>query len=78
MQTVPKYLILLILSYQVRKKTAFLRYTPKQVGKGNELHFQSKNLARAKLAAINNKNGYVVAEVLCRNLEVFRIIDTNM
>ena len=43
--------------------TALLRCTAKQVGTGYQLNFQPKNQERAKLAAINNKNGYGAAEV---------------
>ena len=67
MQTVWKYFVSLVLSYKVRKKTAVLRCTANQVGTGHKLHFQPKHPARAKLAAINNKNGCGTAEVLCRN-----------
>ena len=58
-----KYLISLILSYEARIKTALLRCTANQSGIGHNLHFQPKNLAWAKLAAINNKNGCGRAEV---------------
>ena len=37
-------------------------------GTCHKLHFQPKNPATAKLAAINNKNGCGTAEVICRNL----------
>ena len=55
--------ISLILSYKVRKNTALLCCTANQVGIGQKLHFQPKNPARAKLAAINNTNGCGRAEV---------------
>ena len=51
------YLISLILSYKVRKKTALLHCTSNQSGTGHKLHFLPINPARAKLAPINNKNG---------------------
>ena len=54
MHTVRQYFISLILSYKVRKNTALLRCTANQVGKGHKLHFQPKNPAWTKLAAINN------------------------
>ena len=63
MQKVWKYFISLILTYKVRKKTALLRCNANQVSTGHKLHFQPKNPARAKLAAINNKNGCGRAEV---------------
>ena len=66
MQTVRKYFISLILIYKVRKKTALLRCTANQVGTGHKLHFQPKRPVRAKLAAINHKNGCGTAEVWCR------------
>ena len=47
----------MILSYKVRENTALLLCTSNQVGTGHKLHFQPKHPARAKLAAINNKNG---------------------
>ena len=50
------------------KKTALIRCTANQAGTGHKLHFQPKNPARAKLAAINNKNGCGTAEVWCRQL----------
>ena len=59
--------ISLILIYRVRKNTAFLRCIANQFGTGHKLHFQPKNPARAKLAAINNKNGCGTAEVWCRH-----------
>ena len=68
MQTVRKYLISLILSYKVMKKTAFICCNANQAGTGHKLNFQTKNPARAKLAAINNKNGCGMAEVWCRQL----------
>ena len=40
-----------------------LRFTANQVKTDHKLHFQPKNIARAKLAAINNKNGCGTAEV---------------
>ena len=39
------------------KKTALLRCNTNQAGTGHKLHFQPKNLAWAKLAAISNNNG---------------------
>ena len=63
-----KYFISSILSYKVRKKTYLLCCTTNQVGTVHKLHFQPKNLACAKLAAINNKNGYGTAEVWWRQL----------
>ena len=39
----------------VRKMIALLRCTANQVSTDHKLHFQPKNPARAKLAAINNK-----------------------
>ena len=63
LQTVRKCFISLILSYKVRKKTSLLCCTATQVGTGKNFHFQPKNPARAKLAAINNKNGCGTAEV---------------
>ena len=68
MQKFQKYFISLILSYKVRKKTAFLCCTANEVGTGHKLHFQPKNPVRAKLAAINNKNGCGMDEVRCRQL----------
>ena len=62
-QIFSKYLISLILSCMVIKKTDLLRFTANQFGTGHKLHFQPKNPARAKLAAINNKNGCGTAEV---------------
>ena len=47
----------------VNKNTAFLCFTENHVGTGHKLHFQPKNPARAKLAAIENKNGCGTAEV---------------
>ena len=65
MQTVPKCFISLILSYKVRKKIALLRCTANQAGTGLKLHFQTKHPDWAKLAAIDNKNGYGTAELKC-------------
>ena len=48
------------------KKTAFLRCNTNQAGTGHKLHFQPKNPSRAKLAAINNKNGCDRAKVRWR------------
>ena len=45
------------------KKTALLRCTSNHISTGHKLQFQPKNPARAKLAAINNKNGCGTAEV---------------
>ena len=45
---------------------ALLRCTANQAGTGHKLHFQPKHPVRAKLAAINNKNGCGTAEVGCR------------
>ena len=55
MQIVHKYFISFILTCQVRKNTTLLSCTANQVGTGHKLHFQPKNQAWAKLAAINNK-----------------------
>ena len=66
MQTVREFFMSLILSYEFRKKTTLLRCTANQAGTGHKLHFQPKNPAWAKLAAINNKNGCGTAEVWCR------------
>ena len=63
MQTVNKCFMSLILSYKVRKNTALLCCNTNQAGTGHKLHFQPNNPARAKLAAINNKNGCGRAEV---------------
>ena len=60
------FFISFILSYKVRKTTTLLRYNTNQSGTGHKLHFQPKNPAWAKLAAINNKNGCGTAEVWCR------------
>ena len=49
--------------YKVMKNIALLRCTANKVGTGHKLHFQPKNPARAKLVAINNKNGCGPAEV---------------
>ena len=68
MQKVQQCFISLILTYKVRKKADLLRCTSNQVGTVHKLHFQPKNPARAKLAAINNKNGCGRAEVYCRQL----------
>ena len=68
MQTVCKYFISFILTYNIRKKTALLRCTVKQADTGHKLHFQPKHLARAKLTAINNKNGCGTAKVWWRQL----------
>ena len=65
MQTFSKYFISLIISYQVGKNTDFLRCTANQVGIRHNLHFQPKHPARAKFAAIDNKNGCGTAEVWC-------------
>ena len=46
-----------------KKNTALLRCTANQDGTGHKLHFQPKNPAWAKLAAINNKNCRGTAEV---------------
>ena len=64
--TVRKCFISLILSYNVRKNTYFLYCTGYHVGTGHKLHFQPKNIARAKMAALKNKNGCGTAEVWCR------------
>ena len=63
MHTDLKSFISLILSYKVREKTAVLCFTDKKSGTGHKLHFQPKNIAREKLATINNKNGCGMAEV---------------
>ena len=68
MQTVLKYFISLILIYKFIKKTALPRCAANQVGTGRKLHFQPKNPARAKLAAINNQkwlwHGYGVMQTV--------------
>ena len=46
-----------------QENTAFLRCTANQAGTDHKLHFQPKNPAWAKLAAINNKNGCGTGEV---------------
>ena len=71
MQTVPKCFISLILAYNIIKKTALLCCTANQAGTGHKLHFQPKNQARAKLAAINNKKGCGRAEVWWRKAVFF-------
>ena len=48
------------------KNTAFLRCTANRAVTGNKLHFQPKHQVRAKLAAINNKNGCGTAKMRCR------------
>ena len=53
----------MIVTFKVRKKTDLLRCTANQAGIGNKLNFQPKNPARAKLAAVNNKNDCGTAEV---------------
>ena len=63
MQTVWNYFISLIVTYKVMKMTALLRCTANQAGTGHKLYFQPKYTAMAKLAAINNKNGYGTFEV---------------
>ena len=63
MQTVRKCFISLIITYKVSKTTYLLRCTANQVGTGRKLHFHPKHPARAKLAAINNKNVCGTAEV---------------
>ena len=70
MQTVQKCYISLLLSYMIRKKTALLRCTANQVGTGHKLHFQPKNPAWAKLAAINNNNVCCTAEMWCRQFGI--------
>ena len=45
------------------KMTAFLRCTANQAVTGHKLHVQPKYTAMAKLAEINNKNGYGMDEV---------------
>ena len=66
MKKVQKCFISLILSYKVRKNTALIRCTAHQDGTCHKLHFQPKNPAWAKLAAINNKYGCGTAEVWFR------------
>ena len=68
MKKVRQCFISFIISYKVRKKTYLLRCTTNQVGTGYKLHFQPKNPARAKLAAINNKNDCGTDEVYCIQL----------
>ena len=68
-----KYFISLILSYKVRKNTSLLHCTANQVGTGQKLHFQPKNPAWAKLAAIINKNGCGTAEVWWRQFRKYFI-----
>ena len=63
MQTVWKCFISFILTYKVRKNIALLCCTANQVSIDHKLHFKPKNPARAKLAAVNNKNGCGTAEV---------------
>ena len=48
---------------KVSTNTAFLRCNTNQFGIGHKLHFKTKHRARAKLAAIKNKNGCGTAEV---------------
>ena len=67
-QTVRKCFISLVISYKVSKKKYLLCCTSNQASTGHKLHFQPKNPARAKLTAINNKNGFGTAEVWCREL----------
>ena len=47
----------------VSKNTALIRCTANQVCTGHKLHFQPKNPASDKLAAIKNRNGCGTAEV---------------
>ena len=65
-QAVQRCFISLILPYKIRNNTALLRCTASQVGTYHKIRFQPKNPSRAKLAAINNKNGCDTAEVWCR------------
>ena len=58
-----------MLSYKVREKISMIRCTANQAGTGHKLHFQPKHPARAKLAAINNKNGCDTAEVWFRKFK---------
>ena len=51
-----------------QEKDSFDLLYRKQAGIGHKLHFQPKNPAKAKLAAIHNKNGCGRAEVRCREL----------
>ena len=60
-----------ILTYKVRKNTAFLHCIANQAGTGYKLNFQPKNPAWAKLAAINNKNGCGTAEVWCKQFRKY-------
>ena len=48
------------------KKTDLICFIALQSGTGHKLNFQPKIPAKAKLAAINNKNGCGTAEVWCR------------
>ena len=66
MNTGHKCFISLILTYKFRKMTALLCFTTNQVHTCHKLHFQPKNPAWVKLAAINNKNGCYTAEVWWR------------
>ena len=45
------------------KETCLICCTANQIGTGHKLHFQPKNPDKAKLVAINNKNGCGTAEV---------------
>ena len=76
MQKFKNCFISIILSYNIRKKTAFIRCTANQAGTGHKLHFQPKNPARAKLATCNNKKA--VAQLRCDAdiSEVLHTIDT--
>ena len=46
-----------------------IRCTANQVGTGHKVNFYPKNPARAKLAAINNKNGCGTAKMIGRQLK---------
>ena len=63
MEKVRKCFISLILSYKIRKNTAFLRCTANQSVTDHKLHFQPKHPAGAKLTAINSNNGCGTADV---------------
>ena len=69
------YMLVSMIWYKVRKKTAVLCCTANQDGTGHKLHFQPKHPAWAKLAAIRNKNGCGTAEVWFRH---FGVISYNL
>ena len=63
MQKFRKCFILLILSYKVSKKTDLIGCNANHVSTGHKVYFKPTHPSRAKLAAINNKNGFGTAEV---------------